>query len=60
MEYLNDRGTFSDVPFDIIKADFLTTYPSLMTGDGLAGDFRSEAVAEVMDQSRPQAEEKAG
>ncbi len=60
MEYLKDRGTFSDVPFDTITADFRTTYPSLMSGDGLAGDFRSEAVAQSMDRSRPQSEEKAG
>jgi hypothetical protein len=60
MEYLKDRGPFSDVPFDTIKADFLKTYPSLMSGHGLAGDFRSEAVAQAMDRSRPQSEEKAG
>ena len=42
MEYLNDHGTFSDVPFDIIHAEFLRTYPALMSGKGLAGDFRSE------------------
>jgi len=47
MEYLNDRGTFSDVPFEAIKSDFIATYPALMGSDGLAGDFRSEAVAET-------------
>lgn len=46
MEYLVDRGTFVDVPFDTIKADFIANYPSLMSGDGLAGDFRSEAIAQ--------------
>ena len=35
------------------QADLPTTYPSLMSGDGLAGDFRPEAVAQSMDQSRP-------
>ena len=54
MEYLKDRGAFADVPFDTIKADFLNVYPSLMSSHGLQGDFRSEAVAEVMDPSRPQ------
>ncbi|MCF8475778.1 MAG: transglutaminase-like domain-containing protein [Pseudolabrys sp.] len=53
MEYLKDRGTFSDVPFETIKADFIKSYPSLMNGDGLAGDFRSEAVAESMTEQRP-------
>jgi hypothetical protein len=45
MEYLRDRGTFPDVPFDAIQADFRLAYPSLMTGIGLRGDFRSEAIA---------------
>ena len=47
MEYLKDRDTYADVPFDIIVADFRTHYPSLMSGSGLAGDFRAEAVAET-------------
>jgi transglutaminase-like putative cysteine protease len=51
MEYLNDRGAFADVPFDIIQADFLKTYPHLMSGHGLAGDFRAEAIAQTMDAS---------
>ena len=46
MEYLRDRGTFEDVPFEAIQADFRTAYPSLMGRHGLAGDFQSEAVAE--------------
>jgi len=48
MEYLNDRGAFADVPFDTIKADFVTYYPSLMGSHGLSGDFHAEAVAETM------------
>lgn len=55
MEYLNDRGTFADVPFDIIKADFTTTYPSLMGSRGIAGDFRAEAVAQTMTPPSPDA-----
>jgi transglutaminase-like putative cysteine protease len=51
MEYLKDRGPFADVPFDSIIADFLKTYPGLMSGNGLAGDFKSEAVAQTMDRS---------
>ena len=53
MEYLNDRGGFADVPFDIIRADFIKYYPSLMSDHGLAGDFRSEAVAQTMASSQP-------
>ena len=45
MEYLRDRGTFPDVPFEAIQADFRLTYPSLMSGEGLRGDFRAEAIA---------------
>lgn len=60
MEYLKDRGAFSDVPFDTIKADFLVSYPSLMTGNGVAGDFRTEAVAQPMDRSAAPSEEQAG
>ncbi len=49
MEYLRDRGTFADVPFDVICADFVANYPSLVGSEGIAGDFHAEAVAEVMD-----------
>ena len=58
MEYLKDRGAFADVPFEAIKADFIKYYPSLMSGHGLAGDFRAEAVAQAM--ARPQSERDAG
>jgi transglutaminase-like putative cysteine protease len=52
MEYLRDRGTFADVPFDVIRADFIANYPSLMGSDGIAGDFHAEAVAEVMTEQQ--------
>jgi transglutaminase-like putative cysteine protease len=58
MEYLKDRGAFADVPFEIIKADFAKFYPGLMSSPGLAGDFRSEAVAQAM--SAQQSEQDAG
>ena len=53
MEYLTDRGSFADVPFDIVIADFRANYPSLMSGHGLAGDFRNEAVAGSVETTRP-------
>ena len=53
MEYLRDRGTFADVPFDVIRADFIANYPSLMGSEGIAGDFHAEAVAEVLDDRQP-------
>jgi transglutaminase-like putative cysteine protease len=45
MEYLNDRGTFADVPFETIQADLRKTYPRLMKAHGLKGDFHAEAIA---------------
>lgn len=45
MEYLKERGTFADVPFGIMVADFVSAYPSLMSGSGIGGDFSAEAVA---------------
>ena len=50
MEYLNDRGAFTDVPFDTIQADFVTYYPSLMGSHGLSGDFHAEAVAQSLSE----------
>jgi transglutaminase-like putative cysteine protease len=46
MEYLCDRGTFFDVPFEIIREDFRQHYPALLSKAGLSGDFEAEAVAE--------------
>jgi transglutaminase-like putative cysteine protease len=45
MEYLLDRGTYADVPFEAIVEDFRIHYPALMARHGLAGDFQAEAVA---------------
>jgi transglutaminase-like putative cysteine protease len=45
MEYVVDRGTFPDVPFEIIVADFRAHYAALFGEGRLAGDFQSEAVA---------------
>ena len=45
MEYLRDRGTFPDVPFEAIQADFRLAYPSLASEPGLKGDFHAEAIA---------------
>jgi transglutaminase-like putative cysteine protease len=45
MEYLEDRGTFADVPFETMQIDFRAYYPSLIGEAGIAGDFHTEAVA---------------
>ena len=44
MEYSCGRGTFLDVPFEMIQADFRLAYPSLVNERGLKGDFRTEAI----------------
>jgi transglutaminase-like putative cysteine protease len=45
MEYLQDRGSFADVPFETMLADFRAHYPTLIGEAGISGDFRAEAVA---------------
>jgi transglutaminase-like putative cysteine protease len=50
MEYLADRGTFPDVPLEAIMTDFRDRYPALLRNHGVRGDFRSEAVAAVIDE----------
>jgi transglutaminase-like putative cysteine protease len=45
MEYLAWRGTFADVPFATILADFRMRYPALIAAHGERGDFRAEASA---------------
>jgi transglutaminase-like putative cysteine protease len=45
MEYLRDRGSFADVPFDTIVTEFNSAYPHLMNGVRRAGEFRGEATA---------------
>lgn len=42
MEYLNDRGTFADVPFETIRADFSAFYPRMGIAAPLEGSFASE------------------
>jgi transglutaminase-like putative cysteine protease len=50
MEYLRDRGTFADVPFETIQAVFRDKYPSLLSNHGIRGDFQSEAIAATGDE----------
>jgi hypothetical protein len=47
MEYVADRGTFPDVPFESILADFRANYAAMSAEDRLAGDFQAEAVAAI-------------
>jgi transglutaminase-like putative cysteine protease len=45
MEYVLDRGSFADVPFERITADFKVYYPQLMSAPQSDGDFASEVTA---------------
>lgn len=45
MEYVADRGSFADLPFEEWRAAMLTHYPDLMK-DRSGGDFAAEAAAE--------------
>jgi transglutaminase-like putative cysteine protease len=47
MEYLKDRGTYGDVPFETLLADFRAAYPALIAACAAhaCGDFQQEAVA---------------
>ena len=47
MEYVVDRGTFPDVPFENILADFRANYAAMSAEDRLAGDFQAEAVTGI-------------
>jgi transglutaminase-like putative cysteine protease len=42
MEYLNDRGPFTDVPFETIVADLKKFYPKLLAASPTAANFRDE------------------
>jgi len=46
MEYLNYRGEFADLPFDLMMKDFASLYPSF-TEFQRAGDFDREVVLET-------------
>ena len=48
MEYVRDRGTAVDVPFDDMIAAFVEHYPGMMSGQGadVTGDFEREAVSD--------------
>jgi len=47
MEYVNDRGTFADVPFAAILENFKLHYPKLIEAAKLSGNFRAEAQADA-------------
>ncbi len=51
MEYVNDRGTFADFPFDLMVSEMRKAYPHLVhyfdeAGPAVNGDFHREASEE--------------
>lgn len=47
MEYLKDRGTYADVPFETLLKDFRASYPALVAAGAahINADFQQEAIA---------------
>jgi transglutaminase-like putative cysteine protease len=47
MEYLKDRGTYIDVPFETLLKDFRASYPALVAAGAahINADFQQEAIA---------------
>jgi transglutaminase-like putative cysteine protease len=46
MEYIRDRGTHVDVPFEEMRAVFAEHYPGMATAPTADGDFEREAASE--------------
>ena len=50
MEYVRDRGSFADLPFEQTKRDFADAYPTMMqVEENFEGDFGAEAEATLKD-----------
>ena len=46
MEYVNDHGSFDDLPLAQIRAVFAEVYPSITEGQPIEGDFAADAARE--------------
>ncbi len=46
MEYVNQRGTFEDMPLDLIAADITAMYPGWIAGAVAEADFERDAARE--------------
>lgn len=46
MEYVHERGSYDDLPLQAIADTFRHTYPQLVSGVGLEGDFGQDGAAE--------------
>jgi len=51
MEYVNERGSFDDLPLAPIRASFAEVYPRLLDPDAAAGDLSEDAAQELSRQT---------
>jgi hypothetical protein len=51
MEYVNERGSFDDLPLVQICASFAKVYPRLVDPDAAKGDFAEDAARELSRQT---------
>lgn len=47
MEYVNDHGSFDDLPLEQIRTVFAEVYPSITAGQRIEGDFAADAAREA-------------
>ena len=47
MEYVNEHGSFDDLPLAQIRAVFAEVYPAMNTGQPIEGDFEADAAREA-------------
>jgi transglutaminase-like putative cysteine protease len=47
MEYVNQRGSFDDVPLDRVIADFAVVYPNMGRGELAEADFDADVARET-------------
>lgn len=47
MEYVNERGSFDELPLDEIRTSFAEIYPAMKTGHPATGDFAEDAAREA-------------
>jgi len=52
MEYLQDRGSYEDVPFATIVAEFKRLYPRLIESGISAGDFKADVAASAAEAKK--------
>ena len=60
MEYVNQRGSFDDMPVAQIAADFAATYPGWVASAAADADFEQDAARESLTAARSSAQLRRG